>query len=132
MRVLRAGLLVSSILALLPGAVAGQAPLPEGVTEEMIARGEEIFLGEGACHICHGQDATGARGVGADLTDEEWFHSDGSYEAIVEQILRGVTSEEARNDFGAMMPPKGGSSITDEQVRAVAAYVWSLGLSDPR
>ncbi len=25
-----------------------------------------------------------------------------------------------------MMPPKGGSSITDDEVKAVAAYVYSL------
>ncbi len=27
---------------------------------------------------------------------------------------------------GQIMPPRGGSGITDEPVRAVAAYVWSL------
>jgi hypothetical protein len=25
-----------------------------------------------------------------------------------------------------MMPPRGGAALTDAQVRAVAAYVWSL------
>jgi mono/diheme cytochrome c family protein len=116
---------------------AGAAPvqaqeddLPTGVTPELIAEGQGIFLNEGMCFICHGADATGARGVGADLTDDEWWHSDGSYEAIVAQILTGVSSAEARNQLGAMMPPKGGSSINEEQVRAVAAYVWSLRLMD--
>ena len=28
--------------------------------------------------------------------------------------------------MGAIMPPKGGSAITDDQVKAVAAYVWTL------
>jgi len=102
--------------------------LPTGVTPRLIAEGEALFLNQGLCFICHGTDATGARGVGADLTDAEWWHSDGSYEAIVAQILTGVSTEEARNELGAMMPPRGGSAITEEQVHAVAAYVWSLRL----
>jgi mono/diheme cytochrome c family protein len=109
---------------------AQQRHLPDGVTSELITEGKAIFLDQGLCFICHGIDATGSRGVGADLTDEEWWHSDGSFEAIVKQILSGVSSEDARNEMGAMMPPKGGSQITDEQVRAVAAYVWSLRLTD--
>jgi mono/diheme cytochrome c family protein len=133
------GMAVNGVLRWLPflGLVAAvaaaplgaqQVDLPEGVTSELIFEGKTLFLDQGLCFICHGTDATGARGVGADLTDEEWWHSDGSYEAIVNQILTGVSSEEARNPMGAMMPPRGGSEITDEQVRAVAAYVWSLRL----
>jgi cytochrome c5 len=29
------------------------------------------------------------------------------------------------------MPPKGGSAITDDEVKAVAAYVYSLGHKKP-
>jgi hypothetical protein len=28
--------------------------------------------------------------------------------------------------MGAIMPARGGSGITDEQVNAVSAYVWTL------
>jgi mono/diheme cytochrome c family protein len=105
---------------------AQEVGLPATVSESLIAEGREIFLDQGMCWACHGVDATGARGVGADLTDEEWWHSDGSYEAIVAQILSGVTVDQVRNKLGAVMPPKGGSAISDDQVRAVAAYVWSL------
>ncbi len=124
------GLVVAVATAPLMAQQADLPPgdLPTGVTPVLIAEGETLFLNQGLCFICHGTDATGARGVGADLTDEEWWHSDGSYEAIVTQILTGVSTEEARNELGAMMPPKGGSAITQEQVRAVAAYVWSLRL----
>lgn len=109
-------------------AVLDRARLPSGVDVELVAAGAEVFHGEGRCHICHGGDARGARGVGADLTDDEWWHSDGSWRAIVRQVKRGVPQESARNVWGAEMPPRGGSSITDPQVRAVAAYVWSLRL----
>lgn len=52
------------------------------------------------------------------------MQNDGSYEGIVETVMNGVSGEESSS--GTPMPPKGGSGITDEQVRAVAAYVYSL------
>ena len=122
--------LAAFAVLLAAGPIVGQQEaLPEGVTIELIAAGKAVFLDQGLCWACHGEDATGARGVGADLTDEEWWHSDGSYEAILNQVLTGVPAEKVRNELGAMMPPRGGSGITDEQVRAVAAYVWSLRIA---
>lgn len=102
----------------------GMAQLPDGVTQEMVQEGKQLFTGAGLCSVCHGNDATGMPGLGADLTDDEWIHGDGSYEFLVENIKNGVTAAESTS--GTAMPPKGGSSITDEQVRAVAAYVWTL------
>ena len=97
----------------------------------MIERGAGIFLGDGNCHVCHAEDAQGARGVGADLTDDEWWNSDGSWRGIVETIENGVPSEDSHNEWGAMMPVRGGTDIDDEEVRAVAAYVWALRLMSP-
>nr|NIP60693.1 c-type cytochrome [Gemmatimonadota bacterium]NIQ60147.1 c-type cytochrome [Gemmatimonadota bacterium]NIT86874.1 c-type cytochrome [Gemmatimonadota bacterium]NIU80359.1 c-type cytochrome [Gammaproteobacteria bacterium]NIX39136.1 c-type cytochrome [Gemmatimonadota bacterium] len=77
----------------------------------MVERGREIFFGDGGCHICHGRDGRGARGVGANLRDDEWWHSDGSYREIVRQVGRGVDGSGARNVFEASMPPRGGSGI---------------------
>ena len=125
----RLPLAVLVVLATAAPIVGQQDALPQGVTTELIAAGKAVFLDQGLCWACHGEDATGARGVGADLTDEEWWHSDGSFDAIVNQILTGVPAEQVRNEHGAMMPPRGGSGITDEQVRAVAAYVWSLRIA---
>jgi mono/diheme cytochrome c family protein len=104
------------------------AALPERVDLERVVEGAAVFLGEGNCFICHGEDGKGARGVGADLTDEEWLHSDGTPEAIARQILTGVAQAESRSVWGAAMPSRGGSSIDEDQVEAVAAYVWSLRL----
>lgn len=98
--------------------------MPEGVTEEMVSQGREIFHGAGLCYTCHGQDAKGLPNLGADLTDDKWVHNDGSYEGIINTIESGVTAEQSTS--GTPMPPKGGSSITDDQVKAIAAYVWSL------
>lgn len=98
--------------------------LPEGVTPEMVDRGREIFRRGGFCYTCHGEDATGLPHIGTDLTDGEWIHSEGTYEELVETIRSGVRAD--RSTTGVPMPPRGGARLTDEQVRAVAAYVWTL------
>ena len=96
--------------------------LPEGVTAAMVAEGRGLFTGAGVCHACHGPDATGTQ-LAPDLTDDEWLNIDGSYEAIVNTVMNGVPEP---REHPAPMQPRGGSQITDAQVRAVAAYVWSL------
>jgi mono/diheme cytochrome c family protein len=58
------------------------------------------------------------------LNDAEWLHSDGSYDAIVSQIIKGVTAAESKT--GVAMPAKGGSAITDDQAKLIAAYVYGL------
>ena len=103
---------------------ASAQELPEGVTTAMVDEGKNVFEGPGICTSCHGPDATGLPNLGANLTDDEWVHSDGSYEAIVQQITNGVTAEESTS--GVPMPAKGGTNITDDQVKAAAAYVWTL------
>ncbi len=98
--------------------------LPEGVTAAMVEEGEGIYNGAGICMSCHGATGEGIPNLGANLTDDEWLHTDGSYESIVENIMTGVTSQESSS--GVPMPAKGGAAITDDQVKAVAAYVWTL------
>lgn len=102
----------------------GSQELPEGVTPEMVAAGEEIFGGAGFCYTCHGADGEGVPQLGADLTDDEWTHGDGSYQEIVQRIREGVSAE--ASTVGVPMPPRGGGRLSDEQVRALAAYVWVL------
>jgi mono/diheme cytochrome c family protein len=99
------------------GAAGGAA-----ITPELVAQGDKIFHGPGNCYACHGTNAQGS--VGPNLTDAEWIHSKGTYEDIVAQVIHGVPKEESKS--GIVMPPKGGSSISDDDVKAVAAYVYSL------
>ncbi len=98
--------------------------LPPGVTPQMVAQGEQLFKGPGLCTACHGPDAKGIPNLGPDLTDRQWLHSKGTYQEIVKQIMEGVPAN--KSTTGLVMPPKGGSSLTDDQVKAVAAYVWKL------
>lgn len=96
--------------------------LPPEVTSSTVAQGKDLFAGEGLCMACHGADAKGA--LGPDLTDRTWLHGTGKFSEIIARILEGVSSEQSK--LGQIMPPKGGSGLTDQQVRLVAAYVWSL------
>jgi cbb3-type cytochrome c oxidase subunit III len=120
----RLGLLVAAFALLGAGQAAAQqkAAAPAGVTPATIAKGDTIYHKTGLCYACHGSNAEGA--VGPNLTDAEWLHGDGSYEMIVATVTSGVPADKAKK--GVPMPPKGGSSITEEEVKAVAAYVYSL------
>ena len=99
--------------------------LPAGVTAGMISDGQKIYAGAGLCSACHGPQAKGTTGLGPNLTDAEWLHSNGTFDALVAQITAGVPANKSKT--GVAMPPKGGAALTDAQIRAVAAYVWSLG-----
>ncbi|MGW8267823.1 MAG: c-type cytochrome [Longimicrobiales bacterium] len=96
--------------------------LPDGVTPEMVAQGETIFTGAGICYTCHMTGGVGGP-LAPNLTDDEWINIDGSYDAIVQLVTTGVPEPV---EHAGLMLPKGGSNISDEEVRAVAAYVWTL------
>lgn len=98
--------------------------LPDGVTRAMVERGGEIFRGDGFCYTCHGRQGRGMQGLGADLTDTRWRHGDGSYGSIVDRVRRGVSANASGS--GVPMPPMGGARLTEAELRAVAAYVWTL------
>jgi mono/diheme cytochrome c family protein len=121
----RLGLLLASVVAL--SAHPAVAQTPAGVTPATITQGDSIFHGKGNCYACHGSNAEGT--IGPSLTDAEWIHSDGSYDAIVKQVTTGVPKEASKS--GIVMPPRGGSTITDDEVKAVAAYVYSLSHKKP-
>ena len=114
--------LVALGLALAAPRAASAQALPAGVTQAMVDQGKTLFHGPALCANCHGQGGTGS-GIAPNLTDATWLHSDGSYDAIVKQITTGVPQPKE-----SMIPmlPKGGSGITDEQIKVVAAYVYSL------
>lgn len=105
-----------------PGEAMAATDLPEGVTPEMVAAGEEVFMGDGICYTCHMEGGVGGP-LAPNLTDDEWINIEGTYESIVQNVINGVP--EPKEHPGIMLP-RGGTNITDEQVRAVSAYVWTL------
>jgi len=116
-----------------PAATEAAAPapamtgdLPEGVTPDLVAQGKEIYGSNGICFTCHGADGVGGMLAPA-FTDSEWLNIDGEYESIVELVKTGVATPV---EFPGMMPARGGMNLTDEQVEAVAAYVFALSRTD--
>lgn len=106
-------------------AAAAKPSAGGGPTPQQVALGDSIFHGQvagGTCTACHGQDAKGTA-VAPNLTDSQWLNGDGSYQFIVHTVTTGVPKPK---EHPAPMPPKGGANLTDDQVKAVAAYVYSL------
>ena len=118
-------LLTLLFLAWPAGAIAQASPLPRPpeVTDSTIAWGKQLFHGSANCAACHGQDAAGTD-EGPALTGALWLHGPGTYKWLVEQIKRGIPAHETWT--GKPMPMRGWSNMPDADVRAVAAYVWSI------
>lgn len=110
----------------------GPAADPSSITPAQLALGDSIFQGQaagGICWTCHGNDAAGRLTVAPNLADSTWLHSDGSYGGIIATISAGVPKPK---ESSAPMPPAGGATFTQEQLRAVAAYVYSLSHPEVR
>ncbi len=122
MKTLLRSAVVLATVGVIAAVPAKAQAVPEGATQAMVDKGNEIFHKSGLCYACHGQDAKGL--VGPNLTDDVWIHSKGTYPELIAQITKGVPKEESKS--GVPMPAKGGSTISDDDVKAVAAYVWSL------
>ena len=112
------------------GAPSSQAPAggpagtpPQGATAEDVTAGQQIFASTGNCYTCHGPDAKGTQ-LAPNLTDSEWINVDGTFSGIQNVVRTGVATPK---QHPAPMPAMGGASLTDDQVRQVSAYVWSLG-----
>jgi glucose/arabinose dehydrogenase/mono/diheme cytochrome c family protein len=107
------------------GRQTAPAKLPPGTTQEQVALGDRIYHGEasgGTCAGCHGSDGRGTP-VGANLTEGPWLWSDGSLAAIAKTITEGVAQPKRA---GGAMPPFGGSKLTPDEAKAVAAYVYTI------
>lgn len=116
-----------AVLAVTPCLMAqAQSPdsLPPSVTPLMVRNGELLYAGPGMCTSCHGATGSGVANAGSDLTDSVWVHSDGSFEGILRLITSGVLKD--HSSTGAPMPERGASRLSENQLRAIAAYVWTF------
>jgi mono/diheme cytochrome c family protein len=101
--------------------------LPAGVTARTIALGDSLFHAS-SCTRCHGADAKGAQN-GPNLTTGTHLHVNGTYDDFVRLITSGVPKDSVQDKSHRFaMQPRGGNQnpLNDEQIRAVAAYVYSL------
>lgn len=103
---------------------AANLPVAPGATSEMVALGGRIYTGQGAgatCVGCHGADASGTQ-LGPNLTDDKWLWGDGSLAAIAKSISEGVAQPK---EYRAPMPALGGAQLSNDEVSALAAYLWA-------
>jgi len=94
----------------------------ENLMQIVRSSGRQLF-GDN-CAACHGRDARG-RANYPDLTDGDWIWGSGP-EAIEQTMRVGVNTEHPESRIG-QMPAFGRDGMLErDQVRAVAAYVYSL------
>ncbi|MEZ6243736.1 MAG: cytochrome c [Phycisphaerales bacterium] len=85
-----------------------------------VKRGRDTFTR--ACAACHGTDAQGLEGLGANLRTSE-FVGQSTDAQLIEMIKAGKDA----TDTHPAMPPKGGVvTLTDERLADVVAYIRSL------
>ncbi len=97
------------------------APVPKGATSAMVAAGDKIYHAQ-ACVGCHGDSGQGTT-IGPALNTKDWLWGDGSWSAIAKIITEGVDQPKK---YRSPMPAMGGAQLTPQQVKEVAAYVWSI------
>jgi glucose/arabinose dehydrogenase/cytochrome c553 len=101
-------------------------PVPPGATAEQVALGRKVFHGEvsgATCAGCHGANGIGTP-VGANLSSGIWLWGNGDLQSITDIIRNGVPKPK---EHLGVMPPFGGVHLSDQDLAAVAAYVWAIG-----
>ncbi|HEY4099733.1 MAG TPA: cytochrome c [Gemmatimonadales bacterium] len=114
------------------GAAPMMAQLPPSADTGQVAVGRKLFEGKGLCFSCHGKNGEGVLGPTTRLAGRTLVHTKNIAAGIAALIKTGVDS--AHSTSGNIMPPKGGSRLTDSEIDAVAAYVVQLqtvGVSKP-
>lgn len=84
---------------------------------EALAQGKDIFTAK--CAACHAAEGQGL--VGPNLTDNYWIHG-GKITDIRAIVVNGVLEK-------GMLAWKG--VISDEEINAVVAYIWSIRGTTP-
>ncbi len=85
--------------------------------EDLVAKGKAIYTGAGACIGCHGPEGKGVLPNAPNFTDAAW-HKKESDETLSTSIKKGK---------GAGMPAYKGGQGTDDEIKALVAYVRSFG-----
>jgi mono/diheme cytochrome c family protein len=58
------------------------------------------------------------------LNAGHWIWGDGSLASLTQTIKEGVANPK---QYSGVMPPLGGAELSQQQLAAVAAYVWAVG-----
>ena len=88
------------------------------------ARGKELY-GQ-VCIACHGPQGEAKPNLGKDIGKSTFVHGL-SDDELVAFLKRGRAPGDPMNTTGVAMPPKGGNpALTDDDLRAIVAYVRQL------
>lgn len=105
-----------------PAPAPAQGAVPAGATAADVTEGQKIFSATGNCFTCHGPDGSGSA-LAPSLKDAQWLNISGDFASIQQVVNNGVPTPK---QFPAAMPAKGGAALSEQQVKQVAAYVYSL------
>ena len=120
-----AALALMTLAAPRPG-LAQEPQRADTVSVGAVAEGKKVFEGKAGgalCFSCHGMNAQGMPGIGPNLRDRKWLHGDGTLAFLEKLIKAGVAKPK---ESAVPMLPMGGAQLNDAQVKAVAAYIYSL------
>jgi cytochrome c5 len=99
-------------------------PLPQGMTVDLLRKGDEIFHGKGGCFACHGTEAQGLPAAGDGIT-AQLNYAQPEWRSMDSLVTLGIPDALTRSPIA--MPGRGArSDLTDDEIRAVAAYVWAI------
>lgn len=115
--------IATALTALVLGSCAGAAgetiPLGEAALGDPV-RGATTYLS--ACATCHGRDLQGIDGLGSALVPSD-FVAGMTEEELAGFLAVGRAADHPDNMQGLAMPPRGGASLSDQELRDVAAYL---------
>lgn len=115
-------------------AAAGPAPAyPAPITAQLIAQGDSIYNSPNpqgqpmSCARCHGPRGDGGNN-GPSLTTGPWLHGGRAHANLVRIITNGMPRDSINAARRFPMNARGGqqANLTDTQISALAAYVWSI------
>lgn len=126
---------------LVPSATSTEAPVPTSTPQTaadagqpadaaaaaydpaVVEQGESLYI---QCAACHGPDARGIPNLGKDLVASE-FVAGLTDEELLSFIRTGRPIWDPMNTTGIDMPPKGGNpALTDDDIRAIIAYLRTI------
>jgi mono/diheme cytochrome c family protein len=87
-------------------------------------KGDALFVTN--CSACHGKDAKGVKGLGRDLTNNEYVQGMSDAE-FLDYVIKGRNVDDPRNITGIPMPPKAGNpALKDQEIMHIIAHVRAL------
>jgi mono/diheme cytochrome c family protein len=98
--------------------------LPAGLTLDLIREGDSVFHNQGACFACHGSEGEGLPAAGDAIT-VALSYVQPDWKSIDSLITSGIPDALTRSPIA--MPARGArSNLSDQELAAVAAYVWAI------